>query len=61
MAEPRIVATSTEFRWLIGASYAVAVTRPDDQMAERLAAMAIDNIGREYPLRADIPAAAPLS
>jgi hypothetical protein len=49
MDEPRIVARRTAVRWLTGASYAVAVTRLDDQLAERLAAMAIENIGREYP------------
>lgn len=43
------MARRTEVRWLTGASYAVAVTRLDDQLAERLARTAIDNIGREYP------------
>lgn len=49
MDEPRIVARRTEVRWLTGASYAVAVTGLDANLAERLARMAIDNIGREYP------------
>lgn len=49
MAEPRIVARRMAVRWLTRASYAVAVERLPDGLAEAMARHAVANIGREYP------------